>query len=693
MRHNFVTIFLLAALLCLANGVARAEPASAWVTTDQTKLRLISAVTAIGNGSGGGTVPLGLQITLVPGWKTYWRSPGDAGFPVSLDWKGSTNLASADLAWPVPHRFTLFGLDTFGYEDEVVFPIAAKPTNPAEPMGLRLKVNYLVCEKVCIPYSANLSLDLSTGAAGPSEFAQLIDRYASRVPGDGSAHGLHLISAEAAGDEAHPRLNVAIESALPLDHPDLIVEGPSGLYFPAPRVSLDAGKTHVSFEIDVKRDAKAPPLAGTPILLTVADGERGMEARVLPAAGGAGALWPALLAALLGGLILNLMPCVLPVLSLKLLAFVGHGGATKNRVRLSFLASTAGVLASFLILAGAIAGLRAAGVAVGWGLQFQQPHFLVGMALLLTLLAGNLWGWFELPLPGFAGRLSQAADRQHGLIGDFLTGGLATLLATPCTAPFLTTAVGFALAGSTRDIFVIFIALGIGLASPYLLVAAWPGLASRLPRPGAWMLILKRVLGIAMGGTAIWLLYVLAAQAGKFASLVSAAALIVVIVLLAWRHLRPRLRRGGLVAASILALLAPALFAGVAPSAGNAGTDAAWQVFSESALTQLISRGKVVLVDVTADWCINCQVNKALVLDHGWVADQLAAGKIVGLKADWTRPDPEISRYLASFGRYGIPFNAVYGPKAQQGLPLPTVLSESAVREAIGEAGGEAGGG
>jgi suppressor for copper-sensitivity B len=207
------------------------------------------------------------------------------------------------------------------------------------------------------------------------------------------------------------------------------------------------------------------------------------------------------------------------------------------------------------------------------------------------------------------------------------------------------------------------------------------------------MLILKRVLGIAMGGTAIWLLYVLAAQAGKFASLVSAAALIVVIVLLAWRHLRPRLRRSGLVAASILALLAPALFAGVAPSAGNAGTDAAWQVFSESALTQLISRGKVVLVDVTADWCINCQVNKALVLDHGWVADQLAAGKIVGLKADWTRPDPEISRYLASFGRYGIPFNAVYGPKAQQGLPLPPVLSESAVREAIGEAGGEAGGG
>ena len=295
----------------------------------------------------------------------------------------------------------------------------------------------------------------------------------------------------------------------------------------------------------------------------------------------------------------------------------------------------------------------------------------------------------QTPSPGFAGRLSQAADRHHGLIGDFLTGGLATLLATPCTVPFLTTAVGFALAGGTVEIFVIFLALGVGLAAPYLLVAAWPGLATRLPRPGSWMLILKRVLGVAMGGTAVWLLYVLAAQAGKIATLVSAAALIVVIVLLAWRHLRPRLRRGGLVAASIVALLSPALFAGALPPASNAtNADAAWQVFSETALTQLIGQGKVVLVDVTADWCINCQVNKALVLDRGWVADQIASGKVIGLKADWTRPDPAIARYLASFGRYGIPFNAVYGPKAQQGLPLPAVLSESALREAVGEAGG-----
>ena len=201
------------------------------------------------------------------GWKTYWRSPGDAGIPVSLDWAGSTNLAGADMAWPVPRRFTLFGLDTFGYEDEVVFPIAARPADPAKPLTLRLKVDYLVCEKICIPQGANLALDLPASAPAPSDFAQLIDRYKSQVPGDG--HGLSLVSTHAEGGEANPRLVVSVLSALPLVAPDLFVEGPAGLYFPAPKVALQRGGLGARFTIDVKRDAKGPALAGTPLLLTV----------------------------------------------------------------------------------------------------------------------------------------------------------------------------------------------------------------------------------------------------------------------------------------------------------------------------------------------------------------------------------------------------------------------------------------
>jgi suppressor for copper-sensitivity B len=691
-RRSLAAFLLLPVLLGLAillrpGRAAAAEGASAWSQTAHGRLRLVSAVTG---SLGVATVPLGLQLELAPGWKTYWRSPGDAGIPVTVDWSASTNLAALDIAWPAPQRFTLFGLDSFGYEDEVVLPLTARPVDAGKPLGLRLKVNYLLCEKICIPYTADLALDLPATAPGPSDFTQLIDRFRAQVPGDGASHGLKLLSVTADGSEARPELVVEIESALPLRHPDLIVEGPDGLYFPAPRITIEGAGSRARLAIEVKRDAAAPILAGTPLVLTVVDGRMALEARVAPAAAvGGSALIAALLAALLGGLILNLMPCVLPVLSLKILAFVGHGDTPRARVRISFLASSAGVISSFLLLAALVAGLKAAGLAVGWGFQFQAPLFLVAMALLVTFFAGNLWGWFEVPMPGFIDAWAGAAGRRKGLVGDFVTGALATLLATPCTAPFLGTALGFALAGGTREILAVFLALGLGLAGPYLLVAAWPALAAHLPRPGRWMLWLKRFLGLALLATAAWLLHVLVSQIGLRASLASAAGLALVLLLLAIPGLRPMARRGGLVAAAMLVLLAPSLLA-QSPGA-PAAPGGIWQAFDEPALQRLVGQGRVVLVDVTASWCINCQINKALVLDRGWAADALASGRLVGLKADWTNPNPAICGYLASFGRYGIPFNAVYGPRAPQGLPLPAVLSEAALKAAVAQASGEGG--
>jgi len=307
------------------------------------------------------------------------------------------------------------------------------------------------------------------------------------------------------------------------------------------------------------------------------------------------------------------------------------------------------------------------------------------MALMLTALAGNLWGWFEIPLPGFAGRLAEATESQRGLLGDFLTGALATLLATPCTVPFLSTAVGFALAGGTAQIFGVFLLIGLGLSAPYILVAAVPDLALHLPHPGRWMLHLKRVLGLGLAGTALWLLHVLAGQVGLGAALATGAALVVLSSLLALASLPRRARAAGLGLAALAALLAPSLVAEAPPPAVQEGV---WQPFSETALADLLGKGRTVLVDATAAWCINCQVNKALVFDRGWTADALMKGRIAGLRADWTSPDPAIARYLASFGRYGIPFDAVYGPRAPQGLALPSLLTEDAVRKAVEAAGG-----
>ena len=371
------------------------------------------------------------------------------------------------------------------------------------------------------------------------------------------------------------------------------------------------------------------------------------------------------------------MPCVLPVLGIKLMHFAGLGGAGRSRARAEFLAVAAGIVFSFWLLAGAAVAAAEAGMAVGWGVQFQQPAFLAAMLFLLLLFAANLWGYFEIPAPRFAGGLRG---------GPFLTGMFATLLATPCSAPFVGTAVGFALTRGPLEIALIFTALGLGLALPYLAVAALPGLAAALPKPGRWTVRLRFVLGLALAGTAVWLLTVLAAQLGWTAAL--AAAALPAALLATWARRRGRILAGGAVLAAAAGLAAVLV---LPASMEPAVPDGRWQTFEEARIGPLVSEGRTVFVDVTADWCITCKFNKAAVLERGPVAARLA-GDVVAMRADWTRPDAAISAYLARFARYGIPFNAVYGPSAPAGIPLPELLTEGAVLEALDEAGRRSGG-
>ncbi|QQR69449.1 MAG: thioredoxin family protein [Alphaproteobacteria bacterium] len=338
--------------------------------------------------------------------------------------------------------------------------------------------------------------------------------------------------------------------------------------------------------------------------------------------------------ALLGGLILNLMPCVLPVLSLKLLAVLGHGGGNRRDVRWSFLATAAGIVFSFWLLAGFTVIFKWAGGNVGWGLHFQNPIFLIGMILVLMLFAANLWGLFEFRLPQFLARSLSA--RHNGMLGAFLTGCFATLLATPCSAPFLGTAVGFALASGAWDIITIFTALGLGLAAPWLIVAAWPRLATALPRPGAWMIPLRRVMGVGLAVTALWL---------------GAAAL---------------------------------------PDSLRTSDDPRWRHFDERAISELTSRGAVVFVNITADWCLTCLANKKLVLERPTIRAQLfdQPRRLVAMQGDWTHRDEGITAYLLRHKRYGIPFSIVYGPGAPEGIILPEFLHEDDILKALNQAKG-----
>ncbi len=681
----------LAAAAWPADGRAAA---SGWSANEHGAVRLIA-----GSDAGGGrTLRLGIHFRMNPGWKIYWRSPGDAGFPPSPDWTGSANLDRAVLSWPTPERYSVVGLDTLGYRDEVVLPVAATVSEPGGPVSLKVGLRYLTCDDVCVPYFVRLALEVPGGGDGLSAEESLIERFASRVPRTGGDRPIRIAAATAVGAPVTGALEVEIAADAPLVRPDVYVEGPDGWTFGAPDYRIGAdGKTAFA-----RIAARAPPgggasLAGRELRFIAVDGDRASE-QVLallapqtaaPAAGGS--LWAVLLLAVAGGLILNLMPCVLPVLSLKLLSAVGHGGGDRRTVRTGFLATAAGIVVSFAVLATGVAGLRLAGETAGWGIQFQQPVFLAFMAVVVILFAANLFGLFEIRLPGaVSDAAAGAGSRSHGVAGHFLTGAFATLLATPCSAPFLGTAVSFALSRGAAEIYAVFLCLGIGLALPYLAAAGFPGLAARLPRPGPWMTTLRRGLAILLLATAAWLVTVLAVQLGVWRAVAVGAALTVLLAGLALA--RPEAARGGrtgrgLGAAAAAAALALALWSG--PGAAPVGARTAdWAPFDRQAIARSVAGGAVVFVDVTADWCITCQVNKALVLDTDPVRQRLAGDGVVAMVADWTRPSDAIAAYLRSFGRYGIPFNAVYGPARPDGEPLPELLTRRAVLGALDRAAG-----
>jgi suppressor for copper-sensitivity B len=619
--------------------------------------------------------------------------------PPSVDWAGTENATVGDFAWPVPDRFELAGLETFGYEDEMVLPAAVTVAQPGGPVHLKAAVDFLTCRELCVPNDVTLDLALPAGLEGPGPYGDLIDRYQARVPGDGSASGLIVEAAALGGTGKAARLDLTVRATPALGRPDVIVEGASPVVFGPPTMASGGLETHLVLPVLDGADMLAKVL-GKPLTVTVIDrtapAETPRAATVTlpatPLAGGgpdlAGlALMMAI--AVLGGFILNFMPCVLPVLSIKLLALIGEAGQGRRQLRGSFLATAAGILASFLAMAAALVAAKSAGLSIGWGVQFQEPVFLAALAALVTLFACNLVGWFEIQLPWWlAGRLQGGGG--SSLAGSFLAGAFATLLATPCSAPFLGTAVGFALAGGAADIFVIFACLGIGLALPYLVVAAAPALARFLPRPGRWMLTLRKFLGLLLGGTALWLVWVLDEQAGPLAAgavaLLGAAAAAV----LALGHRRPAAGRALAFASAVLLLamlLPPAVFA---RSGETAALEAGWARFDADAIAPAVAKGQVVFVDVTASWCLTCQVNERLVLDKPEVKAELGARDVVAMRADWTRPNPVIADFLKRYGRYGIPFNVVYGPGAPDGLPLSEVLTTDAVQGALAKAKGAA---
>ena len=685
-----VLLLLLFFLLLLAGPAGAA--AAAWVGDARGSARLIAAVEATGSGT---RFDAALELRLAPGWHTYWRTPGDAGFATTVDWGGSENLAGADMAWPAPRRLVIEGLENFVYADRVVLPVTLTLARPGAPLHLRAAVDYAACAEVCIPYHASLDLTVPAGLAVPGPEAPRVAEAAAKVPGPLAAAGLRFVSATVSGTGKDASLAVALASdAAPLRAPDLFIEGvPHGPALPAPQVRTEPGGRTAMLTVPLSTEA-ATAIGGGSLTFTIVDGARSAEftaplAPGAPQAGGPGALLAILGAALLGGLILNAMPCVLPVLSLKLLSVAGYAGAERQRVRVGLLATAAGVVASFLAIAAALAGLKLAGAVVGWGIQFQQPAFLTAMATAMMLFAASLWDLLPIPLPGFAAGAANLRSR-HALLDAFLAGALASLMATSCSAPFVGTAVGFALARGPGEIMLVFAALGLGMAAPLLAIAVAPGLVRLLPRPGPWMTWLRRVLGVALAGTGLWLLWVLAQVAGTEAAVVAGVLLAGFVGVLALRdRVGRRFAAAGALALVAASVLVPAVMTPTALRASSkAGLAAQWQPFDMDVIRREVAAGKLVFVDVTAAWCLTCKVNEAAVLDRTPVADRLRGPGIVAMRADWTRPEPRVTAYLQSFGRYGVPLDVVYGPRRPEGEALPELLTAPAVLDAMASAAG-----
>ncbi|MCK0169106.1 thioredoxin family protein [Jannaschia sp. S6380] len=658
----------LAALMAAPVWGATSDPVSGNAVT----ARLLTVENGIG--SGRGTVSAGLQLDMEDGWKTYWRSPGEVGLPPALSWDGSENVASVDMAYPAPERFEAFEIQNFGYADRVVHPLTVVLERPGEPARLALTADLLVCAEICVPETLLLTLDLPAGGGIDAASAALLSDWIARVPGTGDEAGMTLGQVHL--DEA--ALTLTARSDTPFAQPDLFPEQGGFAAFDAPEIVLSDGGRGLW--------ARLPVLSGGegPLDVTLVDGDRAatMTATLAdappprPAPGDA--IWGMLLVALLGGLILNVMPCVLPVLSIKLASALQARDKSPARIRTGFLASAAGVLAFFAALAGVVIALRTAGVAVGWGVQFQNPAFLALMIGLMVLFAANMLGFFAFDLGQGAMTGMARTEARGGWGGDFATGAFAAVMATPCSAPFIGTAVTYALTHGPVEVAAIFGAMGLGLALPYLAVAARPGLVRRLPRPGRWMKIVQTVLGGLLLLTAIWLVTVLATTAGARTALIVAGLAVALLTGLAWRRRAPLVGGAGLAAMLAAALLLPA-----APVAATA--DAGWDVFDRARIAPEVAGGRVVFVDVTADWCLTCKANKRLVLQDVDVAAALTG--TVALQADWTRPDADITDYLRANGRFGIPFNAVYGPGVPEGIVLPELLTEAAVLDAIKRAG------
>lgn len=699
-----------------AASASSSPSASNVVTTPRVRAELVAlAPQGIEPGK---SIELGLLLDHQPEWHTYWTNPGDSGLPTQLQWQLPSGWDAGEIAWPTPHPIRIGSLVNYGYEGQVLLPVKVQiPSNfsaDARDVTVRLHANWLICRVECIPEEGQFSLTIPT----KSSTALLADSFAK-------AHAQAPValqgSSQASVDGETLKLRVSgLPAALQGQSLQVLSESPDTLHHAMQDgqdfhqqwegadwtavvpLSANRGQTPEDIPLVLTTDKHSAidgaigwrtvaPISGqwkaaavaqvSPELAAALANNAQSAAAAAPVS--SGSLWLALLGALIGGLILNLMPCVFPILALKVLGFTAHGSQLREQ-RQAGLAYTAGVVLSFLALGALLLALRSAGQQLGWGFQLQSPLVIAALAALFTVIGLNLAGMFE--FGSFVPSSLAGKQAKSPVTNAFLSGVLAVAIASPCTAPFMGASMGLAVSMPAAEALLVFAALGLGMAAPYLLASWIPAVVRWLPRPGAWMDTFRRAMAFPMFATVVWLVWVLGQQSG----IDGAATLLALLVLLAalvWALGLQGHARWGFAVLSLASGLYLATAMGhnlttPAPAPGQQASGTLWQPWSAQKVSEINATGKPVFVDFTAAWCVTCQYNKRTTLSDSQVLAAFENKQVNLLRADWTRQDPAITQALNQLGRSGVPVYVLYAPgKAPQ--ILSEVLSVKEVVDAV----------
>jgi len=648
---------------------------SEWAVGETSKLRLISPYSQ----NSSKNITIGLEYQMQPGWKTYWKSPGDGGFAQNISWENSSNISDVKILWPTPIKFEILGLTSLGYQDNVTFPLEIEIENEFQDINLDLHVNYLICKEICIPGDARIFLDIPAGEKKINDNYFDVEQALSKLPEkDFSRTYLKNINANVLEGENLSTIRLQIESEKIFFNPEIFLHTPFGLPVAQHTISYSANNKLITAEFDFNK--KLISEDSFPLEVVLKDVNHNFEhllsAQITKDISNStmNTFIFYILISLLAGLILNVMPCVFPILSIKLMSVftVDQGTA-----RVSFLTVALGIVSSFFLLGICFLVLQYFNFSIAWGMQFQKPYFLIFITLIIFLFMMNMFGQFQINLPQNFSNIAFAGLGNKSFFKDFFNGFFATLMATPCSAPFVGTAITAAFTQNYITGMSIFLFMGIGMASPYLLIALFPKLVNFLPKPGIWMIYVKYFLGLLLLATVVWLSNILL----NFFNIYFLVISLFVLLVITYRRKFPLFKNTITIASIIFIFFSTSLQ--IFQQHSSSAEEKDWVSFFTVDIDQLVAQDKIIFLDITADWCATCQFNKINVLNSDNIIKQFKENNITLIRADWTKPNERVNLFLEKYDRFGIPFNAFFSKKFPDGILLSELLSEKEIVNAI----------